>query len=75
MLASGNGAPTVFKVGIKLMTIGTALQLGTSIVFSVFFYFYYKRLRRDSTSCYLLRTHAGQIFWGTIAMESMFVIR
>ncbi|GAA5987847.1 hypothetical protein JCM10908_007241 [Rhodotorula pacifica] len=65
----------VFKVGTRIMTAGTALQLATSVAFSVLFGIYFTRLRNYTMERFAFRSRTGRIFWGILAMETLLIIR
>ncbi|GAA5825697.1 hypothetical protein JCM10212_003095 [Sporobolomyces blumeae] len=74
-LAATTQKTNIFDLGTHIMTAGTALQLATSVLFTVLFLVYFRRLGRTRANCFSLRTSVGLIFWGTLAMEFFIIVR
>ncbi|GAA5949809.1 hypothetical protein JCM3765_007699 [Sporobolomyces pararoseus] len=74
-LAATGNRESLFKLGTRIMTAGTSLQLATSLAFVVLFLVYFNRLRRYKSDTFSLRKGSGRIFWGTLLLELFLIIR
>lgn len=57
------------------MTVGTSLQLATSLFFVALFLVYFRRLVNGTNYSLSLRERTGRIFWGIVAMEFFIIVR
>ncbi|GAA5847789.1 hypothetical protein JCM3766R1_003202 [Sporobolomyces carnicolor] len=74
-LAATGNKESLFKVGTKIMTVGTSLQLATSLFFVALFLVYFRRLVNGTNYSLSLRERTGRIFWGIVAMEFFIIVR
>ena len=57
------------------MTVGTSLQLATSLFFVALFLTYFRRLVNGTNYSLSLRERTDRIFWGIVTMEFFIIVR
>ncbi|GAA5897240.1 hypothetical protein JCM8208_003766 [Rhodotorula glutinis] len=76
-LAATAGGNLLFEIGCDIMLAGIILQLVTTIIFLVVFGLYFRRLAVVHPDRHVLRlgTRTGLVFWGTLVMAALILVR